>query len=281
MNGAAGVPAGLAGYLGGLGLPRRSLPGVLPLVHTTNCERFAQIVAAPPSAHALKAVLCNVFGVALVYLFYGRPAYRPPGGWQPNTAVELCPVCLVFKPSPAFARGWFARLFKRRSTAQLEDVYSFDTGAAHLGMFPGIPNPVPNFAGYGVGTVLDGARQVVWGFFETNRQYFLGEPRTQPAPAHPEAAGYHALITGVGPAAYDDRRSAIEVRVSEPLPLRKNLLAVVLPAVMLERPEVRRAVRVWGCRVVTYPTVRGSEPRAYAHVVRDLVYRLYERKGYL
>jgi len=34
----------------------------------------------------------------LVYLFYGRPAYRSTKGTKGGEPIALCPVCFVFKP---------------------------------------------------------------------------------------------------------------------------------------------------------------------------------------
>ena len=66
----------------------------LPLIHTSRCEFLNSFTAS----HTLEPRLCNVFSESLVYLFYGRPAYRSQRGGRYGEPIALCPVCFVFKP---------------------------------------------------------------------------------------------------------------------------------------------------------------------------------------
>src|SRR5437763_15799276 len=67
----------------------------LPLVHTTRCEILPSILA---SGELRSITECDVFHEHLIYLFYGRPAYRYALGSEPSGTLDLCPVAFVFKP---------------------------------------------------------------------------------------------------------------------------------------------------------------------------------------
>ena len=48
----------------------------LPLIHTSRCEFLSSIA----TTHVLEPQPCAIFHESLVYLFYGRPAYRSHRG---------------------------------------------------------------------------------------------------------------------------------------------------------------------------------------------------------
>src|SRR6266403_3124931 len=83
----------------------------LPLVHTSRCEHLPGIA----SSNTLEPHPCTIFQESLIYLFYGRPAYRSRVGIKGGEPIALCPVCLVFKP--------------RTISRSLHRVFPCDTGA--------------------------------------------------------------------------------------------------------------------------------------------------------
>src|SRR4051812_10235054 len=72
-------------------------PEELPLIHTSLSENLPSFAAAG----AVTPTLCPILKESLVYLFYGRPAYRSPKGTKAGEPIALCPVCFVFKPRTA------------------------------------------------------------------------------------------------------------------------------------------------------------------------------------
>lgn len=237
-------------------------PGVgpeLPLVHSTNCVQFAQMQATG----VLAPQDCPVFGEPLLYFFYGRPVYRPSKrGATPDTRYDLCPVCFVFKPG---ALGSCARVFP------------FDSGALDAGLFDP-PIARADRDNYSLAPVLQTAQRLVEVFFETNGQYYLGEPRKVfAAPAGElEIERYWQLITSSGEADFDERRSAIEVQCGAAVTLRDNLHAVIMPAVFLDEPEVCRAVaQEWRAIPLTYETYRGAIPNEYTRVIAEKLRKLF------
>ena len=63
----------------------------------------------------------RVFHESLVYLFYGRLAYRSNRGSMEGEPIVLCPVCFVFKP--------------RTVSQVVHRVYPCDTGAVAADRF--------------------------------------------------------------------------------------------------------------------------------------------------
>jgi hypothetical protein len=237
----------------------------LPLVHTMLCEQFSNTT----STHHLTRQMCDVFREPLVYLFYGRPAYRSLRGRKPTTKYALCPVCLVFKPHT------IGHMVHR--------MYPFDSGALHGGMFePLIPRShLPKF---NLSTVIESARRYVHMFFETNREYYgaVARPTLTHVPAQPEAKALHTLITLEGEAEYDDRRSVVEVQICKDVPLKDMLLTVILPTSFLELPVIRETlVKVWRTYPLSYSATRGATPIEYYGVVRELLESFLRKGGYL
>ena len=89
----------------------------LPLIHTSRCEFLSSIAAT----HALEPQPCGVFHESLIYLFYGRPAYRSNRGSMGGEPIVLCAVCFVFKP--------------RTVSQVVHRMYPCDTGAVAADRF--------------------------------------------------------------------------------------------------------------------------------------------------
>lgn len=90
-------------------------PVSLPLTHVTDGYSFRDIMGN----EALVPSPCRIFGSDLVYLFYGRPAYRSAAELESNGIDAYWPVCFVMEPGAAAAMR----------------IYPFDSGAFHHGRF--------------------------------------------------------------------------------------------------------------------------------------------------
>jgi hypothetical protein len=234
----------------------------LPLVHSTLVEYF-RLVA---QAGKLQPRDCPVFGEPLIYLFYGRPAYRSTRGAMPDTTIQCCPVCFIFKPT-------FLKVHPAR-------IYPFDTGAAKGGRFEPLITPADT-DDFKMHPALKSVQRFTHAFFETNGDYFLGRPREGlTIPADEEAARkYYSFVSHEGPEHYDDRRSAVEFQYDKPISLRGMLWAVALPTSFLQQEGIRRTiVSEWGAFPLTYSFVRGSLPNEYATAIRTN-YERWLREG--
>jgi hypothetical protein len=231
----------------------------LPLIHTSRCEFLSNIAAT----HALEPQPCGVFHESLVYLFYGRPAYRSSRGSLAGEPIALCPVCFVFKP--------------RTVSRVVHRMYPCDTGAIAANRF----NPeilASDLDRLALEPQIDSARRLVSLLFERNSDYFVGRVvRTRAFTPGSVEARFYQLLMRAGPVDYDDRKSAIEVQVNQAISLREQLLFVVLPREFLEEAAIRDTIiNVWNCDPVVYATFMGDASASYYSVVREKVRERFE-----
>ncbi len=226
----------------------------LPLVHSTRCEFLYDIAISG----TLAPRSCSVFHRSLVYLFYGRPAYRSSKGSAAGAPQTLCPVCFVFKPNS--------------KTIKTRLIYPCDTGALASGLFePDLT--VADLKDLVVGKGIGDARRLVNLVFGTNKNYLLGQPLpTNVFSKSLVGHKYYELITRTGPQKFDDRRSAIEIQTEVPISLDDELLYVVLPRELLQDRFIRETILTkWRCDPEPYDLFVGSSPAEYYSVIRKIV----------
>ena len=231
----------------------------LPLVHTSRCEHLPGFVAS----HQIEPTYCASFKESLIYLFYGRPAYRSKKGQKSGESKELCPVCFVFKP--------------RTVSKKICRVFPCDSGALSSDLFA--PHLTPaDMQELELEPHIESARRLVPLFFESNANYFVGKVRASLTLAGTSAAQrLHQLLLTFGPVNYDDRRSAIEVQVKEAISLRNQLLCVILPREFLDDTTIRRTIlEEWNCDPVHYPTFFGDSPMEYYPVIRQELFKRFQ-----
>ncbi|QDU80493.1 hypothetical protein Pla110_22230 [Polystyrenella longa] len=226
----------------------------LPFVHSTLSSNMRSIA----ENDELTPQHCNVFDEPLLYFFYGRPSYRSRIGTMPNTTIPFCPVCFILKGN--------------RLPAPPARIYPFDSGAAKSDRFdpPVNSSDVDNFE---LDLSFEAIRKFTNRFFETNGEYFFGNPRREVfiPPDAESARQYYELVTIEGETEHDDRRSAIEIQYRENIKLRDRLWAVVLPLSLMEDGELRhKIVTEWGAYPITYSTTKGMAPSSYSATIRVL-----------
>jgi hypothetical protein len=202
----------------------------LPLVHITSSNHFRTILATGE----VKAVKeCPVFKELLVYLFYGRPAFKVEVDNPEQRVVdEYLPTALILEPSVV---------------SRIERIYPFDSGAFAGANYRGAHHKEAALADYELEPVIASAQKVVGAFFETNAKYFLGEcVETCAANAfdHPEVHAHFALISGATGVQVDDRRYSVEIQTKEKLKLDPGLLAIVVPHSWLNSETVQNFLKV-------------------------------------
>jgi hypothetical protein len=232
----------------------------LPLVHTSRCENFPGLIAA----NEITTSYCTTFKESLIYLFYGRPAYRSKKGKSPGESVLLCPVCFVFRPQTV--------------SKKIRRVYPCDSGALSDNLFkPDLTKE--DLQNLELDPRIESARRLVPLLFGNNTNYFYGTCRTLISGVSLPGPGqrFHQLLLKKGPVAYDDRKSAIEVQVKESIFLRDQLLCVILPRDFLRRKNIRKAIlQDWGCDAISYPTFKGGAPSQYYPVIQTLLAKRFE-----
>ena len=238
----------------------------LPMVHTTEYFRLPSIQAS----NLLQVSPCKVFGEPLLYLFYGRPAYRDTTQTVPTRDVGFYPICFVFRPGTLWK--WAKR------------IYPFDTGASQRGLYEPDISRHDALGSYSVLPALESARKIVGCFFETEEQYLSNKPRLglSFSAAEAEAQSYYELINGGGDPECDDRCSAVEIQLAEHLDIRQDIMAIVLPTCFLEDEVLTETItKVWRAIPLTYDADIGMRPIEYHSVIRHKIREFYRRAAIL
>jgi hypothetical protein len=241
--------------------PRRP---TLPLVHSTDSFAFRSII----TAGVLKVQRCEVFNEDLLYLFYGRPAYRVAQGKASRSDNVYMPVCLILKPELVQAP-------KR--------IYPFDTGAFDGGYFAPYLHEGMTRDDFLL-EEPDVPPRMIEAFFGSNKAYYFGEAKAglDFDIDHMEVKAYYDLISATGEQVHDDRRFTIEVQSTDGVALSSNILAVVCPTAFLQKKEFEETiVSAWKAVPLTYDIYKGSRPIEYHYLMRDRIKTFLETRSYL
>lgn len=231
----------------------------LPLLHTSRYEFLASFIAD----QEIKPRRCEVFRENLIYLFYGRPAYRPSVGKFPDENLDVCPVCFVFKPGTV-----------SKDTSR---IFPCDSGAVHNDLFlPYISRG--DLTHLELAPQIESARKLISLFFDSNDAYFHGRAKSSIGITPTGIVKkYHDLLLKTGSGKYDDRRSAIEVQSRLPISLKDQLLYVLLPRELLNEQKIRTAIfNDWRCDPIPYDTFIGDAPMSYYPLVREKLLQSYK-----
>jgi hypothetical protein len=232
------------------------------VTHITDAYRFREIL----ESGQLQPSYCPVFEEALLYLFYGRPAYRVNLQAQSSGIEAYVPVCFVMKPQI---------LVKPRR------LFPFDTGAFpimeaafHHRMIRG---------DFSLGTNPELVDKLVALFFGNLSNYYDNKPIDGVAipPFEFEAHSYYRLINDQLKAKYDERISAIEIQLSYPVPLEPNTIAVIMPSNLADQPSVVTRIDAAGAVAIPYDYRPRLRPEQYTSELYSIVKGLYRREGYL
>ena len=248
----------LAEYLNGFD----PADGLMPLMHSTAASTGASIIVAGE----LRPTGCQVYGVDLLYLFYGRPAFKPMAGLPPGGMDEHLPMCFVV--DPALLDGALR-------------IVPFDSGgygryAAHVG-------PLLSRPDFELGGGRDVPMRLVRALYETNGNYYRQKP-TADHSAIPlgqgEARALARLARDAALADDDDRRSTIEVQIDRSVPLAAALKAVVGPPSLFSDPGVIAALSPLAhVPRLPYETYGRQQPSAYTALLYDHVRRYLVDEG--
>src|SRR3989344_871882 len=176
----------------------------LPLVHTTDIWAFRAVISGPGT---LQPQLCPILNEALLYFFYGRPAYRPNSASPPTSAPGHAPVCFVLAPD---------------CLPSIQRIYPFDSGAFKF--YSAQLHDRMTLDDFALDPQPDTAPRVVGAFFGSNEAYYDGRAISAKTfdPLELEAQCYHNLVLEKGTTTYDDRRGTIEITVKSSLTLSSS-----------------------------------------------------------
>ena len=231
----------------------------LPLTHATRANRVETILGEGE----LAIRWCPELQAELVYLFYGRPDYAPKDADNFHSDAAEAPFYLVLAPYVIAAAA---------------NIFPFDTGGYRLYQPHLAACPRDAFA---LAIAADSPSRVVEYFYESNADYFGYWPSDGlDVSAGPDTMrAYYDLITDPTDLKDDGRRSAIEISVAQPVPLKGALKLVIGPEEVLNRPAVKAALERLGCESETFQTSHRFSWRGFRETIRGILAAYYEKQG--
>jgi len=228
----------------------------MPLMHSTATGIGARIIVQGE----LRTRACTVYGTELLYLFYGRPAFKPLPGIAPSGIAEHLPMCLVLDPA---LLGDALRILPF-------DSGGYDRYAPNVG-------PLLQRTDFELGPRGDLPMRLVRAFFDSNGNYYHAAPTADAdgiSLSHEAARAFARLSRDQSIADDDDRRTTIEVQIARSIPLSGALRAVVAPAALLSDPVIAAALAAMpDVAPIQYPTFGRHQPSAYTALLYEYVAR--------
>lgn len=231
--------------------------------HTTDAFRLRNIILEG----FFRPSYCKVFDEKLLYLFYGRPAFRRGESNQIRLSSKA-PIAVIFSPS-------LIDLGRR--------IYPFDSGAfsCHYKqwMHPGM-----QLKDFELACSQDAPQRSVAAFFGTNHDYLRANSALPPKPykGEFEVESVVELLKDPSIQDADDRRLAIELQVGEDIAFNsKSILALVIPDELEEATwfESFLAGSGKGIEVSTYKTMLLRRAGDYQALLEDRALDIQEVRG--
>lgn len=209
----------------------------------------------------------------LVYLFYGRPAYR----LKNSTSVQLessCPCCFVFHPD----------LLKR-----CHDIHAFDTGAFYNRLYSHVLDDDFRVEDFSLladpkrinrlisATFIDEA-----GYIDADRSQLRSIDEAT-ATWELEGRAFLTLLSSPGRNEPDDRVATIEVNFQDPVLLDDKLLGVVVPHSLWSgnsRAPILEELKRNGVEIGTYKFIPGRHPEFLQSQLEIATKELFKTLGY-
>ena len=242
----------------------------LPLTHITSAYSFRDIVGND----YIEPVECPFFKEELIYLFYGRPAYRASHG-HINRLKFNWPILFIFKPE---------------CITEIKRVFTFDTGAFFSGFYKAIFSSQSDWSDFELPPRLESAKKMVDAFYDDAKTYYKGESNKNIVKSNFdfEIQGIEYLARQPGQQAFnekrriDERSSAVEIQVNKPIDISSGLLALVMPEEYISDNLVIEAVKRWNIaeKVKPFTAIYGPNSEAWIGALYQIVSQIYIENGY-
>jgi hypothetical protein len=235
------------------------LAGVAPVgapLGLTHCTTVTDGLRAIESGR-LMPTFCGEYGVDVLYLFYGRPAFKPLSGLPASDFDEVRPMCLVLDAS----------ILDRALRILPFDSGGYDRYAPFVG--PGLRREDFEVSGGEM------PARIVRAFFESNRNYYDGIATASERDfrvSNPAARGYARLLADRSIQDDDDRRATIEIQLDTPVVIHGALKAIVAPRSVMDEPAILEAqARNPELSLLDYNSYGRARPLAFANSVMERV----------
>lgn len=247
---------------------------VLPLTHTTSAYSFSELCGG----ESIDPSVCKYFKEELIYLFYGRPAYRTEKAEFTDLEFNW-PIVFIFDP---------------KKITKIKRIYPFDTGAFHLGLYSRFFSKLSVVDNFQLPGSLSYAAKVAGTFYTNNKEYIYGRSKKNIDIPHFnfEAQGmqklsqepsYSSRVSEDG-VTRDERSSSIEVQISTSIDIKEATLDIIIPQRYLEMPEVIEALTRWGLakeNVHYYETMAFHEQGGWLPQIYNTVVAVYKKHGFI
>jgi len=247
--------------------------GELPLVHTSSAYSFDEIAhdnkLKPPGK-------CRHFGEDLVYMYYGRPAYRTQSSKTARLRFNY-PFIFIFDPS---------------KISQVKRIFPFDTGAFDDGLFSSFYDKSSKLNDFELGPDLENAKRLSNGIYGSHRNYIRGVVEKNldvplngfEAQGLVEQARLPPFLSDGRPdeVTLDERSSSIEVQVKGKISIEDAIIGLILPQLYLAEPFVVEALDRWSPKVIrTYEVIENHSPGGWMGLVYHQVLAAYRELGFI
>lgn len=234
----------------------------LPLVHTTDTYTLTDIM----DDGQLRPVPCDVYTPEnLIYLFYGKPSFRPNIDSEPLSLHHYFPICMIFKPS----------LMK-----EIRRVLPFDSGAFGLGLYGPYLHKEMKLGDFLLEPDPATPGRIITKFFDSAKSYLQGQPDTvlNVDPSEFEAESLAALYAAKHSNLLDSRNSSIEIQIDKAIDITDQLIATIMPEVFASG-KVGKHLRLHKIDVIPYPIMGRSRPIEYMGTIHQILMSYYLDKG--
>jgi hypothetical protein len=210
----------------------------------------------------LRPTSCPKFnGEDLLYLFYGKPSFRPETAMEGKRFTYCYPVCFVVN---------------LEKTITWKRVFPFDTGA-FPDRYADFMHPDMQLRDFLMPPDCESPRRIVEAFFASNGDYFDVKPLTKSkVPATIETTAYHSLISAFGAGQSflteakkqsDDRLVSIEMQATGELALDSGrIVRIILPDKALELDDIQTGLAACGIEFEPYRTGSLSTNECHAFI---------------
>ena len=228
---------------------------VLPYTHVTDGYAFRDVL----QSGELRPTPCRVFGTDLLYMFYGRPAYRAAQEDESSGIDAYWPVCFVLK-----AEG-----------IKPTRVFPFDSGAFQSGRYADHMYHRMIKEDFEVDPDPTSPPRLINLFWRDGRSYYDADSRRGLKDPSADAMdfelrAYRDLIASTGRAPFDERNSAVEAQFDGPIRLKDNTVAVILPSEFAS-PSVMKRIDDLGAISLPFSTVQRQGPGNMVAQIYDVV----------
>ncbi|MEO8403284.1 MAG: hypothetical protein ABI480_01760 [Chitinophagaceae bacterium] len=195
----------------------------LPFFHCCEAFHLQDIM----DSGKLSPLPCKVYGEDLLYLFYGKPAYKS-SELSNSRLTFMMPICFIIN---------------NNAVSTIKRAVAFDSGAFDL--YSPFLHKNMTREQFLVSPTKDALNKMVHYFFNGNDPYFTGDAQKNLDydHIHFQVEGYHSIITGVHKTIEDDRKGSLEVQLDYPIALNEaNIEAIILPEVLALSPTIKHII---------------------------------------